>query len=533
MRALWIALGLTLSTSLAAATMGEALAAYLRGDFSTTRTIVEPLAGSGDAHAQYLLGRMHARGEGVLQDYIVAHQWLNLSAARGNRDARGERGRISRQMTPTQIAEAQQLARAWRPTQSAPSRSASTASSQAATARAPAPTSGPNTGNMVKDIQSMLSELGYDPGPPDGVMGRRTRSAIRTYQLHSDLPINGQPSNGLRKALAADLGYAPPESNITSVASGGSRSSNSDSSSTSSVSSTLDSGTATSSSTTSQQTQAPIYVQEAQPSSPWANSTVPSGGNASPAIKDLNTIVEDGVRGHRADRRVLEALQDLVARYDQPVQRIVAEDTFADGNFTRNPTWQVVSGRFWLGRGEGLRSQVQASSLNQKSSSKEELGLAVLGALLGRASAQQQSGPATILLPVTIGPSFSIETELLSGQKPGELSLGIYRGNNTAVSLRLTYRPGNTPSLVVTRHRQGRVLTLANYDQRLNLEDGKSHHVLWTRDRDGRMRVRIDNRELLSTSKSRRGQPQAGFEGVFVTNKRGNFGLRFIRIKSS
>jgi hypothetical protein len=44
----------------------------------------------------------------------------------------------------------------------------------------------------VKDIQSGLSRLGYDPGPSDGIVGPRTQSAIRRYQQDNDLPVDGQ-----------------------------------------------------------------------------------------------------------------------------------------------------------------------------------------------------------------------------------------------------------------------------------------------------------------------------------------------------
>jgi hypothetical protein len=37
--------------------------------------------------------------------------WFNLSAAQGNQKAMKDRERITRQMTPDQIAEAQKLAR--------------------------------------------------------------------------------------------------------------------------------------------------------------------------------------------------------------------------------------------------------------------------------------------------------------------------------------------------------------------------------------------------------------------------------------
>jgi uncharacterized protein len=69
----------------------------------------------GYAMAQYFLGRMYATGRGVPQDYVRAQMWFNLSAAQGDQDAARERDNISKRMSPAQIAEAQKLAREWRP----------------------------------------------------------------------------------------------------------------------------------------------------------------------------------------------------------------------------------------------------------------------------------------------------------------------------------------------------------------------------------------------------------------------------------
>jgi TPR repeat protein len=67
--------------------------------------------------AQYYLGFMYANGHGVPQDYILAHMWFNLSAAHGNKYLKSEehRDEIARLMTRAQIAEAQKLARDWKP----------------------------------------------------------------------------------------------------------------------------------------------------------------------------------------------------------------------------------------------------------------------------------------------------------------------------------------------------------------------------------------------------------------------------------
>ena len=73
-------------------------------------------AEQGNADAQFNLGTSYAKGEGVPQDIILAHMWFNLSAAQGAADAKENRDLAASQMTPDQLAEAERLAREWKPT---------------------------------------------------------------------------------------------------------------------------------------------------------------------------------------------------------------------------------------------------------------------------------------------------------------------------------------------------------------------------------------------------------------------------------
>jgi len=72
-------------------------------------------AAQGNATTQYNLGLMYANGQGVPQDFVQAHMWYNLAAAKGYKNARKVRDNLAKQMTPAQIAEAQKLAREWKP----------------------------------------------------------------------------------------------------------------------------------------------------------------------------------------------------------------------------------------------------------------------------------------------------------------------------------------------------------------------------------------------------------------------------------
>lgn len=91
------------------------VAAYRRGDYAAALSELRPLAEQGQANAQLALGVMYTNGEGVAQNYIQAHMWLNLAASQGEKGAISYRDRVASIMTAEPIAEAEKLAREWRP----------------------------------------------------------------------------------------------------------------------------------------------------------------------------------------------------------------------------------------------------------------------------------------------------------------------------------------------------------------------------------------------------------------------------------
>lgn len=137
-------------------TIEDARSAYKKGDYQTAYRIFKPLAERGDAEAQKNLGTMYAVGQGVPKDnaealkwyrraadqghigaqlnlgiiyfmdqvipkdFVLAHMWLNIAASNSSdakeRNAAAKmRDGVASKMTPDQIAEAQRLAKEWKP----------------------------------------------------------------------------------------------------------------------------------------------------------------------------------------------------------------------------------------------------------------------------------------------------------------------------------------------------------------------------------------------------------------------------------
>ena len=91
-------------------------------DYNESLNWYRRAAEQGYATAQFNLGVMYKAGKGVPKDYVMAHLWFNLAAwrfpeskSKDREDAETLRDLVASKMTPAQIAEAQRLAREWRP----------------------------------------------------------------------------------------------------------------------------------------------------------------------------------------------------------------------------------------------------------------------------------------------------------------------------------------------------------------------------------------------------------------------------------
>jgi hypothetical protein len=164
-------------------------------------------ADQGDASAQGMLGSMYFQGQGVPQDWVQAHLWFNLAVSQGQEEARESRDGITKLLTAEQLAEAQRLARNWRPIpppEVIPKTIPPDSTNEQPHRRASPEPQGPDT-SLVRKVQKGLNDLGYEVGPADGVPGPKTWAVVRAFQADAGLPIDGRIDEALLDRIKKEI----------------------------------------------------------------------------------------------------------------------------------------------------------------------------------------------------------------------------------------------------------------------------------------------------------------------------------------
>lgn len=97
------------TTSLAYAGFDEGFDAYKKGNYAAALKEFKKAAEKGEASAQFNLGNMYGKGEGVPQDYKIAYILFNIAASKGDDSAVINRDIVLSKLTPAARMEAQRI----------------------------------------------------------------------------------------------------------------------------------------------------------------------------------------------------------------------------------------------------------------------------------------------------------------------------------------------------------------------------------------------------------------------------------------
>lgn len=198
----WIAKAADGGNRIAMHDLGHYLATGADGsppDINKAVSWFQQAADRGVLDSQFNLGVLYHQGSGLPQSFLNAYVWYSIAAAQGDTVASQRREIVGAQLSSPQLNSARKRIDAFKPMRlneeangifkdlpwTEPERSGDTAAIQPS----------------IKSAQSILAELGYDIGTPDGELGPRTRNAIIRFERANGLPETGRVDASLMDRL--------------------------------------------------------------------------------------------------------------------------------------------------------------------------------------------------------------------------------------------------------------------------------------------------------------------------------------------
>ncbi|MCR4267466.1 peptidoglycan-binding protein [Nitratireductor sp. ZSWI3] len=160
----------------------------------------------GIKDSQFNLGILSAKGMGVPQDLTEAYKWFALVAMTGDKDAAGKRDEVAATLSPEQLKQAKDKTALWKAKAVEPA--ANVVDIPDAWRESREITAGIDMKKAVANIQRILNKEGFDAGTPDGLMGERTKTAIKAFQKANGMTASGEVDETLVRALLKRNGDA-------------------------------------------------------------------------------------------------------------------------------------------------------------------------------------------------------------------------------------------------------------------------------------------------------------------------------------
>jgi len=235
----------------------------------------------------------------------------------------------------------------------------------------------------------------------------------------------------------------------------------------------------------------------------------PNRRNLKSLLEELQQAIEEADKRMVAHPRFLEELQALVDRYQAKLREVYFYEDFADGDYTQNPTWTVRAGEFRVVPAGRLWSRVWVEQPPAASASDEEEPLGLLLKEILRSTEKKERDKrevpkkekAVIRSLARIGPAFEVDFSFVSESTWGSMEIVLLGGDPPVARYRLLYHaaPSKERPIEIIRVRGSREYVIESATQYPELDDGVLHRIQWIRDDEGKMRLLVDDKKILST----------------------------------
>jgi hypothetical protein len=262
-----------------------------------------------------------------------------------------------------------------------------------------------------------------------------------------------------------------------------------------------------------------------------ANAAEPDQKDLTDLLNNLDQKIKDADQRRVAHPKFLEELRALVKEYRAKIRVVFLSEDFSDGEYLHNPGWVVDSGTFRVTKSQRLLSEATAETQSTTAAEKEKTTplTGFLKDILKTPTEEEKTqanapAPKVALIHTlaSIGPSFEVDLMLVSRSTRGFMELVLLGGDQNLPYYRVVYRPSTSRErpIEIIRERDGKSFTIDAAPQFVSLDDNVPHRIQWIRDSKGRMRILIDEKEVLSTYEF---YYQQDFTGLAFVNRGGTY----------
>ena len=172
-------------------------------DMATAAGWFEKAADLGIKDSQFNLGVLYGRDMGLGQDLVKSYKWFSIAARSGDGDAAAKRDEVAGVMDKADLERARAELNAWKvtPLDEAANR-VKVPNEWVGGGDKPKTASASADREMVRTVQALLNQRGFQVGAPDGLMGPKTRKAIMEFQRSAGLPVTGRVDATLIQSLS-------------------------------------------------------------------------------------------------------------------------------------------------------------------------------------------------------------------------------------------------------------------------------------------------------------------------------------------